>query len=335
MEKEAMFYKKLRNENVQCQLCPHFCVIENHDFGKCRVRKDIDGKLYSMSYEKPISANIDHIEKKPLYHFLPHSYSYSIGMAGCNLGCSFCQNWALSQKSAEESFTLKTTSESTVKKARKYKCSSISYTYSEPLVSYEYILDTAKAAKKQGMKNVIVSNGFVNPEPLKKLVKYIDAANIDLKSISNKFYKEICKARLDPVLECLKILKKNKVWLEITNLVIPEHNDSKKDIIKLVSWIKKNLGTSVPLHFTAFYPTYKMLHVPPAKIEKLQEARKIALDQGLKYVYTGNIPNEEGSTTYCSKCKKALIVRSGFRVIKNSLKKGKCSCGEKIAGVWH
>jgi pyruvate formate lyase activating enzyme len=334
MKKEAMFYKKMKNGKVQCQLCPHFCVIDDSGWGKCRVRENVSGKLYAMSYEEPASSSVDHIEKKPLFHFLPGTNSYSIGMMGCNLGCSFCQNWALSQSHAGEKFVLRTPANTVVKKAKKYKCPSISYTYSEPLVSYEYVSEIMKEAKEQGIKNVIVSNGFINPGPLKKIVKYIDGANIDLKSISDNFYKDICKARLKPVQESLKILKKAGVWIEITNLIIPDHNDSKKEITKLVLWIKKNLGTNVPLHFTGFYPTYKMMHVPSTRLDKLIEARKIAINNGLKYVYIGNLPHNEGSVTYCSKCKKALIVRSGFKMIKNNLKKGKCSCGEKIAGVW-
>ena len=332
--KEAMFYKKIRGGKVQCKLCPQFCIIDDGEWGKCKVRENESGKLYSMSYQEPASASVDRIEKKPLYHFLPGTNSYSVGMMGCNLGCSFCQNWALSQSHAGEKFVMKTTSEAIIKKAKKYKCPSISYTYSEPFVSYEYVSEIAKEAKKNGIKNVFVSNGFINPEPLKKIVKYMDAANIDLKSISDSFYQKICQARLKPVLETLKILKKSKVWFEITNLLIPGQNDSKKEITKLVSWIKKNLGTKVPLHFTAFYPTYKMLHIPSTRLEKLKEAREIALNLGLEYVYTGNLPFNEGSTTYCSKCKKALIVRIGFKIIGNNLEKGKCSCGEKIAGVW-
>jgi len=334
MKKEAMFYKKMKDNKVQCKLCPQFCVIGDGEWGKCRVRENESGKLYTRSYEEPASSNVDHIEKKPLYHFLPGTNSYSIGMMGCNLGCSFCQNWALSQSRAGERFSLRTPAKNIVKKAKKYKCPSISYTYSEPLVSYEYVSEIAREARKQGIKNIIVSNGFINPEPLKKISRYIDGANIDLKSISDNFYKNICKARLKPVQESLRILKKNKVWIEITNLLIPGHNDSKKEITKLVLWIKKNLGTRVPLHFTAFYPTYKFLHIPSTKIDKLIEARNIALKNGLKYVYTGNLPHNEGNITYCSKCKKALIVRSGFKMIKDKSKKGKCSCGEKIAGVW-
>lgn len=333
--KEAEFYKKLKNKTVHCVLCPHSCVINDEKYGKCRVRKNIGGKLYSMSYEKPVSVSFDPIEKKPLYHFLPGSLSFSIGMVGCNLGCAFCQNWELSQKGADEILARNVKSKEIVKEAKKTGCPSISYTYSEPLVSYEFIMEIAKISRKNKVKNVLVSNGFINPDPLKKIVKYIDAANIDLKSIDEGFYKKICQAKLNPVLETLKILKKNKVWIEITNLIIPGFNDKKTQIKRLVEWIKKNLGTETPIHFTAFYPTYKMKDVNPTNIKKLREARNIASKLGMKYVYTGNLPDDEGNNTYCPKCRKALIIRKGFSVIEKNIKDGKCICGEKIAGVWY
>jgi pyruvate formate lyase activating enzyme len=333
MEK-ALFWKVLKPGIVQCVLCPHFCVINEGAYGKCRVRKNVLGELLAMSYERPVSVNIDPIEKKPLFHFLPASKTYSIGMAGCNLGCSFCQNWELSQKSAEELMVPETKAEDIVNQAIEAGCPSISYTYSEPLVSYEFVIDIAKVARKKGLKNVLVSNGFVNPEPLKKICKYIDAANIDLKSISDDFYKNSCKARLKPVLESLKILKEKKVWLELTNLIIPGLNDSETDIEKLVIWVKKNLGTDVPLHFTAFYPQYQMQNIPETTAESLTRARKIALDYGLKFVYTGNLPAKEGSSSFCPKCKKSLVRRGWFITTENNFKEGKCQCGEKIPGVW-
>jgi len=332
--KEADFWKKLKENKVQCKLCPHFCVVENGKFGKCHVRKNIDGKLYAMSYEMPVSINIDPIEKKPLYHFLPGTKTYSIGMAGCNLGCSFCQNWELSQKSAEELLSPKVEAKRIVEQAKESGCPSISYTYSEPIVSYEFVMEVAKLARKKGLRNLLVSNGFINPEPLKKLCKHIDAANIDLKGITEDFYKKICGARLAPVLEALKIFKKKKVWLEVTNLIVPGLNDSKKDIEKLVLWVKDNLGVDVPLHLSAFHPMYKLKYVPPTTLEKLREAKDIALKQGLKYVYTGNLPDKEGSTTYCFKCRNPLITRHGFSIVRSSIVQGKCKCKTKIAGIW-
>jgi pyruvate formate lyase activating enzyme len=333
--KEAAFCKKLKDKRVQCQLCPHYCTINENGTGKCKARKNIGGILYSLSYEHPITVNLDPIEKKPMYNFLPGTLSFSIGMAGCNLQCQHCQNWKISQKGPEEIPVRKVKAEDIVKGALKSKCPSISYTYSEPLVSWEYVFETAKLAKKQGIKNVIVSNGFINPEPLKELCRYIDAANIDLKSIEDKFYKDTCSARIEPVLETLKILKKENVWTEITNLIIPTLNDSSKDIKKLVEWIKDNLGENSILHFTAFYPQYQLSHLKPTSPKILEKARKIAFDAGLKYVYTGNIDDEEGNITYCPKCKKMLVKRKLFSIIENNLKKGRCIyCNEKIPGVY-
>ena len=287
--KEALFYKKLKNNLVQCELCPHFCTIKNEELGKCKVRKNIDGKLYSLSYEQPVAINIDPIEKKPLYHFLPKTYTFSIGMAGCNLNCGHCQNYDLSQKSAEELKVRPRNSEEIIKMAIKSGCKSISYTYSEPLVSWEYVYDTAKLARENRLKNIIVSNGFINPKPLKKLLPLIDAFNIDLKSVSENFYKETCEGKLKPVLEALKMIYKKKKHLEITNLIIPTLNDKESDIKKLVSWVKKNLDEKTPLHFSAFYPCYKLLDIKPTAPEKVINAVKLAKKMGMKNVHTGNI----------------------------------------------
>ena len=223
--------------------------------------------------------------------------------------------------------------EKVIEETIKTGCKIISYTYTEPTVFFEYMLDIVKLAKKKGIKNVIVSNGFINPEPLKELCKYIDGANIDLKSINPKFYKEVCEAELEPILKTIEILHENKIWVEITNLLIPGKNDLPKEIKELAHWIK-NLDLNIPLHFSAFYPCYKMLDIPRTPQETLRKARDIALKEGLNYVYTGNIIDETGSTTYCPKCKKELIKRKGFYVIENSIRSKKCSCGEKIAGVW-
>jgi len=333
--KKALFQKKLKEDLIQCLLCPHFCTIKENETGKCKVRKNINGILYSLSYEKPVAINIDAVEKKPLYNFLPGTKAFSIGMAGCNLSCQHCQNWDMSQKGPKDIPVLKVTAKEIVKKALDLECPIIAYTYSEPLVSYEYVLDIARLAKKAKIKNIIVSNGFINPKPLKELCKYIDGANIDLKSMSNKFYKKTCGARLAPVLESLRILKRKGVWIEITNLLIPGLNDQDSDIRKLINWIKDNLGGAVPVHFTAFYPTHKLINLPPTPIETLKKARQIALDAGIKYVYTGNIQDDEGDSTFCPKCGQLLIKRKLFSIIENNIKKGKCSsCNEKIDGVW-
>lgn len=328
--KEAKFYYPLKNKIVQCVLCPHYCVIQENEFGKCKVRKNINGKLYSLSYEQPVSLAVDPIEKKPLYHFLPGTKIFSIGMAGCNLKCLNCQNWQLSQCGAEELKVKPVKAEEIVKMTWKSKCPSIAYTYSEPYVSWEYVYDMAKLAKKDKIRNITVTNGFINPLPLKKLLPYIDASNIDLKSINEKFYENNCQAKLKPVLESIKIMKK-KIWIELTNLIIPGLNDSEEDIFNLVLWIRKNLGRDVPLHFSAFHPCYKLSNLEPTNPETIKKARKLAIKEGLNYVYTGNIGYNEGNNTYCPNCKKAVIIR--YPII-NKLINGKCSCGEKIPGVW-
>ena len=333
--KEAMYYKKLRGSLVQCELCPHKCVIKDGNRGICRVRENREGVLYSLVYGKLCSASAEHIEKKPLYHFLPGSLAYSIATVGCNLKCKQCQNYQISQAKPEDIPSLNITPKDVVENAIKNNCRSIAYTFTEPTIFYEMMLDTVKIARRKGLRNVIVSNGFINPKPLEELCKYIDGANIDLKSINPSFYEKICGARLQPILKALKILQKNNVWIEITNLIIPTLNDKTSEIKQLVKWIKNNLRINVPLHFSAFYPCYQLMNLPATKIEKLHEARKIALNAGLNYVYTGNLRDEDGSTTYCPKGKKIAIKRSGFSVIENNVnKKGICSCKEKIAGVW-
>lgn len=287
--KEAQFYRKLKNKKLQCELCPHYCTLKDGELGKCRVRKNINGILYSLSYEQPVSIAIDPITKKPVYHFLQNTYTFSIGMAGCNLRCLNCQNWELSQKSAEELRVKPVKAKEIVEQAIKTKCPSISYTYSEPFVSWEYVIEIAKLARKAGLKNIAVTNGFINPEPLRELLKYIDAFNVDLKSINKKFYAYVCGAYIEPVLEALKIIYKSGKHLEITNLLIPRSNDSDEEIEKLVKWIRDNLSSEVPLHFSAFHPCYNMKDVPGTGKEKVIHAAEIAKKLGMKNVHTGNI----------------------------------------------
>lgn len=333
--KEALYYKPLDKHKVQCVLCPRQCVIMEDKRGNCGVRENQDGKLYSLVYGKAVSAHIDPIEKKPLFHLLPGSASYSIGTVGCNLHCKQCQNYSISQARPEDFPGLDLPPQQIVDGAIRENCSSIAYTYTEPTIFYEYVLDTAKLAQKKGIKNVIVSNGFINETPLKELCHYINGANIDLKCFNDKFYREISVgAWLSPVLNTLKILKERKVWTEITNLIIPTINDDLSDIEKMCLWIQDNLGNDVPLHFTAFYPTYKLTNLPPTSSEILVKARDIAKKIGLNYVYIGNVYVEGGENTVCPKCEEVVIERVGFSVASNKLKNGKCSCGEKIPGVW-
>jgi pyruvate formate lyase activating enzyme len=335
MEKEADFYKKISSKIVQCQLCPHFCTLNYGEKGKCNVRQNKNGKLISLVYEKPCTIALDFIEKKPLYHFLPRKKTLSIATLGCNLKCKHCQNFEISQFENKKIKSFNVKSPDVIDNAIKRKSKIISYTYTEPTIFYEYMIDICKKANKRSLRNVIVSNGFINPLPLKQLCKYLDASNIDIKSMNNDFYEQICSAKLAPVLDSIKLMKKEGVWIELTNLIIPGFNDSEKDIINLVSWIKNNLGEEVPLHFSAFFPCNKMLNLPPTPIKTVIRAREIAMDLGLKYVYTGNINFQEGETTYCPECNKPLIIRKNYEIVENNLKKGKCSnCGKIIAGVW-
>ncbi len=331
--KEALYWKSINDKIVQCTLCPNFCVLKPDEYGKCKARQNINGKLYTLVYAKPCSIALDPIEKKPLYHFLPGNEALSIATAGCNLHCKHCQNWEISQAFVWQVPFEKVSPESIVEHAKQAGVKIISYTYTEPTIFYEYMLDIAKIAKKEKIKNVMVTNAYINPEPLKELLKYMDAANIDLKSMKPEFYEQICDARLQPILEAIKIMHK-KIWIEITNLIIPTLNDSDEDINSIIQFVK-SLNKDVPLHFTAFWPAYKLEHLPPTEESTLLKAREKAIEQGLRYVYAGNIHNIETNTTYCWKCGKPVIRRIGFMVIENALKKGKCSyCNATIAGVW-
>jgi len=299
------------------------------------VRENRKGVLYSLVYGTPCAAEIDPVEKKPQYHFYPGSTAYSIGTAGCNLHCKFCQNWWMSQSSPEEVPSFSLPPEELVKKAIENKCKSIAYTYNDPIVFYEYTLDTAKLAREKGIKNIFVTNGFINPEPLKELCKYLDAAHVDLKGFTEEYYSNICSARLAPVLETLKILKKEGVWFEVINLVIPTLNDDMTIIRKMCQWLKTNIGADCVLHFSRFFPDYKLQYLPPTPEETLEKAKAVAEKCGLHYVYIGNVFGREDNT-YCPKCKKLLIRRSSFyTILENKVKKGKCPyCNEVIAGVF-
>ncbi len=334
--KEALHYKKLKNKVVQCQLCPWFCTLKDTERGKCGVRENRDGLLYTLVYSRPCALNIDPIEKKPLYHFLPGSKSFSIGTAGCNLFCENCQNYTTSRSKPEDVLGIILQPEDVVKHAVKQHCQSISYTYNEPTIFYEYALDISRLAKKERIKNVMVTNGYINENPLKQLYKNIDAANVDLKGFSEAFYKKVCGARLKPVLDSLKAMKKMNIWLEVTNLVIPNCNDNVKEIKNMCLWIKKNLGVDTPLHFSRFYPYYKMVDVTPTPLETLEKAYDIARNAGMKFVYLGNVHTQGYSDTLCPKCGELLIKRgSHFSVTECKLNKGRCSrCNEKIPGVW-
>jgi len=333
--KEALFYQKLENKVAQCHLCPRICIIPSGKRGFCGVRENRDGILYTLVYAKPVAIHIDPIEKKPLFHFLPATTAFSIATAGCNLRCKFCQNWEISQRKPEEVEYTYLEPADLLKKVKASGSPTIAYTYTEPTIFYEYMLETAKLAKAQGIKNIMHSCGYINEEPLRELAKYLDAANIDLKGFTNDYYAQMTGATLEPVLRSLKILKDEGVHLELTNLVLSGYNDDPDLITKMCLWIKENLGTDTPLHFSRAFPMYKLTSINPTPIQTLERARQIALDCGLKYVYIGNVGGNPAENTYCPKCKKIVIRRVGYMILENNLENGKCKyCGEKIEGVW-
>jgi len=331
---QAKFYEKLSNGIVQCGLCPNRCILSEKQIGLCKARQNIDGELYSLNYGKISTQHIDPIEKKPFFHVLPGAAVYSIATTGCNMRCSFCQNWNISQVFPEEVQSQKMTPEQVVDDALKSGSEIIAFTYNEPIIYYEYMYDIAKLAKEKGLKTVVVSNGYINPEPLKELLKYIDAYKVDLKAFKEEFYQKFTGGHLAPVLETLKIIKEQGVWLEIVNLLVPGENDSEQEIREMAKWIKENLGDDVPLHFSAFHPDYKLQNLPPTPPETLIKARQIAMEEGLKYVYTGNIIYPEGESTYCPNSKEIAVGRQGYMIYENNLVDGKCPDGEEIPGIW-
>lgn len=335
-QKEAMLYEKLENKKVKCKLCNHHCIIVDGKKGICGVRENRNGILYSLNYGKIIASNVDPIEKKPFFHFFPGSFSFSISTEGCNFSCKHCQNWEISQevKKRKEVYGEYLEPEKIVSYAKEYNCKSISYTYTEPTIFFEYAIEVAKLAKKEKIYNNFVSNGYMSEEAI-KLMKDIDAINIDIKGFSEKFYKEICNALLEKLLNSIKLIKKTGIWIEITTLLIPTLNDDEEQIKGIINFVKDELGVSTPLHFSLFYPHYKLSHFPPTPIETARKARKMALENGLRYVYTGNYPGDEGENTYCYNCKNLLIKRYGFDILENLIEKGKCPyCGAKIDGFF-
>jgi pyruvate formate lyase activating enzyme len=320
---------------IMCRICPNECVLKEGELSKCNNRMVKDSKLWTMAYGNPCSVNIDPIEKKPLYHFLPGSRAWSIATAGCNLACLNCQNWSISQLSPDKTRNYDQMPDKVVEGASKSNCRSIAYTYTEPVTFYEYTYDTALLARRAGIKNIVKSNGYINPEPLKKLCSVIDAANIDLKTFNDTTYLRLTAGKLQPVLDSLKIYRDSGVWLEITNLVVPQWSDKPDEILKMCKWLSENGFRDTPLHFSRFFPMYKLEQLPPTPPEVLKNAALIAVSEGLKYVYTGNIPGEEISDTKCPSCGNIVIARTGFSVKGNNLKDGRCGkCGSEIKGVW-
>ena len=319
---------------VKCLLCAQGCSIKDGQRGQCRVRMNAGGELRSLSYGRPVAIHVDPIEKKPFYHFLPGAQAYSIGTAGCPLRCRFCQNWQISQASPEDFDAAFVPPASLVSTAAR-QAPVIAFTYNEPTVQAEYVLDVARDARKRSLRSVMISCGFMNEAPLAEMCGALDAIKIDLKGFSEPFYRSVCNAELKPVLRTITQIAKQGVHLEIVNLVVPTLNDSEKGLQDLAAWVAGELGPDVPLHFTRFYPDYQLLNLPPTPVATLDRARRIAMAKGLNYVYVGNVPDHPGNNTYCPACRKAVVERTGFFVTAANVKNGRCGfCKRAIAGVW-
>jgi len=332
---EARYYKKLEHLEVECQICPRKCRVGDRERGYCGTRENRDGTYYTLVYGKPCSLAIDPIEKKPFFHYMPGSTAFSFATAGCNMNCKYCQNWDISQVRPEQTENLDLPPRALVKLAREKGAPIIASTYSEPIVFYEYVCDTAREGRRQGLRNVMITGGYIQPEPLAELCKVLDAVKVDLKGFTEKYYKEVVHGELAPVLECLKGLKRAGVWHEIVYLVVPTLNDQEGDLKAMCQWIMKELGPDVPLHFSRFTPMYLLKNLPPTPVSTLEKAHKIAKGAGLNYVYIGNVPGNQYEHTYCPNCDKILIGRMGYTILQNYIRKGKCQfCGRPIPGVW-
>ncbi|MCK5540479.1 MAG: AmmeMemoRadiSam system radical SAM enzyme [Deltaproteobacteria bacterium] len=335
--KEAMFYQPGQENEVVCGLCNHHCHIKEGKRGLCGVRENLKGKLYSLVYGRLIAEHVDPIEKKPLFHFLPGSQAYSISTVGCNFRCLHCQNYDISQYPHFHSGEItgkERMAESVVENALRQNCASVCYTYVEPTIFYEFAYDCSILTHQRQMKNVFVSNGYMSPEVSRHLATVLDGINIDIKGFTDDFYKKVCKARLQPVLDNVQLMHELGVWVEVTTLIIPGLNDSKEELRDIAKFIK-SVSPAIPWHVTAFYPTFKMLDREPTPAATLHMAREIGLEEGLRFVYEGNIPGKEGENSYCPACGEELINRFGFSIRHNRLSKGQCGkCNELIEGVW-
>jgi pyruvate formate lyase activating enzyme len=336
-EKKARHWEPLDGKTVTCSLCPRHCTVPAGARGYCGVRENRKGTYHTLVWGNPCSVGMDPIEKKPFYHVLPGEKAFSIATAGCNMKCTFCQNWNISQSRPEQTRNIDLPPDRVVRFAARYKCKAVAFTYNEPTVFFEYMYDTAKAAKETKLKAVVVSNGFMNAEPMEELCEVVSAVKIDLKAFTKAFYRKLTGARLKPVLETLQLLKKQGMWFEIVNLLIPTQNDDPKDLKAMCAWIKKELGPDVPLHFSAFHPMYKLRNLPRTPDKTMFAAYHIAKAEGLNYVYVGNVrpAGHKAEKTYCPKCGKVVIGRRAYLVTSVKIRNGKCAyCGQPIPGVW-
>ena len=331
--KEAMFWHG-SGDTVECELCPHGCMLSEGATGRCRVRRNQNGKLVTLGYANPCAVHVDPIEKKPLYHVLPGARAFSIAVAGCNFRCKNCQNHTISQSSPLQTRNVDLPPEKVVERAVKAGCTTVAYTYSEPIVWYEYMYDTAKRAHEAGLKNLMITCGYINERPLKRLAEFMDAANIDLKGFDSKIYRRLNAGKLEAVLETLQRAKQFGMWVEVTNLVVPKWTDDLETIGRMCEWLCENVGADTPLHFSRFHPVYQLAHLYPTPESALESAREAAVAAGLEYVYVGNVAGTD-SNTYCPSCRKPVVKRRGYFVDEVRIDDGACShCGTAIAGIW-
>ncbi len=333
---EARFYDKLPNKKIKCKLCPRECTVGDRERGYCGVRENRSGTYYTLVHSRVCAAHIDPVEKKPFFHYLPGTLAFSLATAGCNVNCKFCQNWDISQARPEQLPAEYTPPHRVAALAQQYRCPTIAYTYSEPVVFIEYLMDTADAGHAAGIRSIVVSNGYIQDEPLREAYGKMDAVKIDLKSFSDSYYRQVVSGQLKPVLDSILTLRRMNKWLEIVYLVVPTLNDSDDEIRNLVRWIKGDVGTDVPLHFTQFHPDYLLKNLPITPVPTLEKCKQIADAEGLHYVYVGNVPGHPAENTYCPKCGRMLVHRMGLEVTQMLIRKGTCPfCSQPIPGVWH
>jgi len=334
--KEALLYEKLPDKKVRCLLCAHRCLVPPGEKGLCGVRENREGALYTLVYPRAVATHVDPIEKKPLFNFLPGSAAFSVATEGCNMTCLHCQNADISQAPRETGRIrgMDLPPSGLLEAARREGCRTIAYTYTEPTIFFEYALDTARRAAAAGMKNIFVTNGYMSAEALEEISPVLDAANVDLKSFRDDFYRKVCGARLQPVLDTIRRMHEKGIWVEVTTLIIPGYNDSPEELNDIARFVA-GISPRIPWHVSAFYPTYKLTAAPRTPARTLKEARRIGMDRGLRYVYTGNIPGDEGENTFCHSCGRIIVERTGYRVGAVNIRAGKCAfCGAPAAGVW-
>lgn len=333
--KPARHWKRLQGNAVRCQLCPNQCVLSPGSIGICRVRKNIEGTLHTLVYGRLAAMHVDPIEKKPLFHFLPSSKAYSVATAGCNIACKFCQNWQIAQSSPDDIEAARITPAQLSTRAAHNACRVVAFTYNEPTVQFEYIVDAVNSTRARGLRSVVISNGYINHAPGTELVKSLDGIKIDLKAFNDSFYAGICSGTLRPVLDTLVRIKSIGKWLEIVVLVIPTLNDSPSEIREMTKWVRANLSADVPIHFTRFHAMYLIKNLPPTPVATLERCRTIAREAGIRYAYVGNVQGHRWENTYCHSCERMVIKRSGFYHVENLLRNGTCPhCGVRIPGVW-